>query len=173
MSVEKHTLNDIIRKFQDLENLIIESDGEITDDLESILHQNNEDLSKKLDGYEKFARYLKGQVEYLKTAEEQYSKRRKVLDNSITRIKERMLNAMLIVGKDKIKTTEYNFSVGNSEKWNLDLEKLNEKQRNELLLSGLAENVFKAKISEIKNQYKDLDLPDWIIVDKNKHLRVK
>ena len=83
MSVEKHTLNDIIRKFQDLENLIIESDGEITDDLESILHRNDEDLSKKLDGYEKFARYLKGQVEYLKTAEEQYSKRRKVLDNSI------------------------------------------------------------------------------------------
>ena len=173
MSVEKHTLNDIIRKFQDLENLIIESDGEITDDLESILHQNNEDLSKKLDGYEKFARYLKGQVEYLKTAEEQYSKRRKVLDNSITRIKERMLNAMLIVGKDKIKTTEYNFSVGNSEKWNLDLEKLNEEQKNKLLSSGLAENVFKAKISEIKNQYKDLDIPDWIIVEKNKHLRVK
>ena len=43
MSVEKHTLNDIIRKFQDLENLIIESDGEITDDLESILLQNDED----------------------------------------------------------------------------------------------------------------------------------
>ena len=83
-----------------------------------------------------------------------------------------MLNAMLIVGKDKIKTTEYNFSVGNSEKWNLDIEKLNEKQRNELLLSGLAENVFKAKISEIKSEYKDSDLPDWIIVEKNKHIRL-
>ena len=173
MSIEKQTLNDIIRKFQDLENLIMESDGEITDDLENILLQNDEDLSKKLDGYEKFSRYLKGQVEYLKTAEEQYSKRRKVLDNSINRIKERMLNAMLIVGKDKIKTTEYNFSVGNSEKWNLDIEKLNEKQRNELLLSGLAENVFKAKISEIKSEYKDSELPDWIIVEKNKHIRVK
>ena len=173
MSVEKHTLNDIIRKFQDLENLIIESEGEFTDDLESILHRNDEDLSKKLDGYEKFARYLKGQVEYLKTAEELYSKMRKVLDNSITRIKERMLNALLIVGKDKIKTTEYNFSVGNSEKWNLDLEKLNEEQRNKLLSSGLAENVFKAKISEIKSEYKDSDLPDWIIVEKNKHIRVK
>ena len=85
MSVEKHTLNDIIRKFQDLENMIMESEGEITDELENILLQNDEDLSKKLDGYEKFSRYLKGQVEYLKTAEEQYSKRRKVLDNSINR----------------------------------------------------------------------------------------
>ena len=37
MSVEKHTLNDIIRKFQDLENLIIESEGEITDDLENMI----------------------------------------------------------------------------------------------------------------------------------------
>ena len=173
MSVEKHTLNDIIRKFQDLENLMMESDGEITDELENMLLQNDEDLSEKLNGYEKFSRYLKGQVEYLKAAEEQYSKRRKVLDNSINRIKERMLNAMLIVGKDKIKTTEYNFSVGNSEKWNLDIEKLNENQKNHLLSSGLAENVFKAKISEIKNEYKDLDLPDWIVVEKNKHLRVK
>ena len=69
MSGEKNTLNDIIRKFQDLENLIMESDGEITDDLDKILLQNDEDLSKKLDGYEKFSRYLKGQVEYLKTAE--------------------------------------------------------------------------------------------------------
>ena len=173
MSAEKHTLNDIIRKFQDLENLIMESDGEITDDLEKILLQNEEDLSAKLDGYEKFSRYLKGQAEYLRTAEEQYSKRRKVLDNSIIRIKERMLNAMMITGKERVKTTEFNFSIGNTEKWNLDVEKLNEDQKNDLLSSGLAENVFKAKISEIKNQYKDSDLPDWIVVEKNKHLRVK
>ena len=173
MSAEKHTLNDIIRKFQDLENLIMESDGEITDELENILLQNDEDLSKKLDGYEKFSRYLKGQVEYLKTAEEQYSKRRKVLDNSITRIKERMLNAMMLTGKEKVKTTEFNFSIGNTEKWNLDTEKLNEDQQNDLISSGLAENVFKAKISDIKKQYQDLDLPNWIIVEKNKHLRVK
>ena len=65
MSVEKQTLNDIIRKFQDLENLIMEAEGEITDELENILLQNDEDLSNKLDGYEKFSRYLKGQVEYL------------------------------------------------------------------------------------------------------------
>ena len=173
MSGKNNTLNDIIRKFQDLENLIMESDGEITDDLEKILLQNEEDLSSKLDGYEKFSRYLKGQVEYLRTAEEQYSKRRKVLDNSIARIKERMINAMMITGKEKVKTTEFNFSIGNTEKWNLDVEKLNENQKNDLLSSGLAENVFKAKISEIKNQYKDLDLPDWIVVEKNKHLRVK
>ena len=54
----------------------------------------------------------------------------------------------------------------------LNFEK-NENQKNDLLSLGLAENVFKAKISEIKNEYKDLDLPDWIVVEKNKHLRVK
>ena len=80
---------------------------------------------------------------------------------------------MMITGIDRVKTTEFNFSIGNTEKWNLDVEKLNENQKNDLLSSGLAENVFKAKISEIKNQYKDLDLPDWIVVEKNKHLRVK
>ena len=38
---------------------------------------------------------------------------------------------------------------------------------------GLAENVFKANISEIKNKYKNNDIPDWLLIEKNKYIRVK
>ena len=58
MSKEKHTLNDIIKKFQDIEVLFLESEGELTDEIENILLDNEADLSLKLDGYEKFSRYF-------------------------------------------------------------------------------------------------------------------
>ena len=80
-----NSLNQIIENFQNIEIKLIESDGEISEDTENLIINNEEELSSKLDGYEKFARYLKGQVEYLKSIEEQYTKRRKVLDNSIKR----------------------------------------------------------------------------------------
>ena len=96
MPNDKPTLNDIIKNFQHIEMMLIESGGELSETIESLLINNESELSEKLDGYEKFVRYLKGQVEYLKSAEEQYSNRRKIIDNSILRCKERMLNALLI-----------------------------------------------------------------------------
>ena len=49
MSNKKHTLNDIIKKFQDIETLILESEGEISEKIENTLLDNEHDLSLKLD----------------------------------------------------------------------------------------------------------------------------
>jgi len=173
MPNSKITLNDIIQKFQAIESRLIESDGEISKDIEKLIIDNEEDLSKKLDGYEKFVKYLKGQVEYLKIAEEQYSKRRKVIDNSIRKLKDNMLNALLLTGKDKLKTIENNFSIGESEKWSIDLEKIDDNKKNELILAGLGKSSFQANIQMIKEKYKNENIPLWILVEKNKYLRVK
>ena len=167
------TLSEIIKKFQELELKLIDSDGEISQEIEKLMFDNEVNLSKKLDGYEKFSRYLKGQVDYLKSIEEQYNRRRKVLDNSIKKIKDRMLNAMLITGKEKIKSTEFNYSIGNSEKWGINQENMTENIKQNMIDMGLAENVFKANISEIKNKYKNNDIPDWLLIEKNKYIRVK
>ena len=83
--MNKKTLNDILSNYQDLEKDLIENDGELTDDIEDKLRINNLDLSEKLNGYEKFVRYLKHQSEYLKSMEEHYTKRRKTIENSILR----------------------------------------------------------------------------------------
>ena len=122
MSDSKLTLNDIIKKFQNIELKLIDDDGEISDDIEKMIVENDSKLSDKLDGYEKFSRYLRSQIDYLKSVEEHYVKRRKVLENSIKRLKDRMLNAMLITGKDKIKTSvdkiinSFNFILGDGKK---------------------------------------------------------
>ena len=77
------------------------------------------------------------------------------------------------MGKEKLKTLEFNFSVGKSEKWNLDLDLINDNVKSDLINNGLAENVFKANLVEIKSKYKNEDIPDWIEIQKNKYLRVK
>jgi hypothetical protein len=173
MPNKKNTLNDIIKKFQEIESMIVESDGELSEEIESKLLDNDIDLSSKLDGYEKFSKYLKGQVEYLKSAEEQYMKRRKIIENSIKRLRDRMLNAMLVTGKDNIKTAEHNYSISESEKWSIDQELINDNEKSEMINDGLAEEVFKCNLSEIKNKYKQQDIPSWINIEKNKYLRVR
>ena len=168
----KKTLNDILLNYQAIEVDLIENNGEITDDIEKTLQINESELSDKMNGYEKFTRYLKHQSEYLKSLEDHYNKRRKAIDNSVGRLKERMVHAMKITGKNKIKTDEFNFSVGTSRRYKIDTEKLDNIIQESLIKDGLAENVFKPNLSEIKSKYKDEESPDWLNIEENDFLRV-
>lgn len=166
------SLNDILVNFQNLESELIENGGELNSDIEEKLSINNVDLSDKMDGYEKFVRYLKHQSEYLQSMEDHYSKRRKVLENSIKRCKDSMVNAMKITGKSKIKTNEFNFSLGLSKKWSIKDDALNDKLKEMLISKGMAENKFKLHLNAIKSKYTNDDLPDWIEITENDFIRV-
>mgnify|MGYP001215661774 FL=1 len=166
------TLNDILLSYQSIEVDLIENNGEITDEIEKTLQINESELSDKMNGYEKFTRYLKHQSEYLKSLEAHYNKRRKVIDNSILKLKERMVHAMKITGNSKIKTDEFNFSVGISKRYKIDTDKLNNNIEESLIKEGLAENVFKPNLSEIKSKYKDQESPEWLNIEENDFLRV-
>jgi len=171
--MDKKTLNDILDNYQDVEKRLIENDGELTDDIEEQLQINNLDLSDKLNGYEKFVRYLKNQSEYLKSMEEHYAKRRKTIENSVSRCKNSMINAMKLTSNNSIKTAEFNFSISTSNKWIFDESKIDQDIKNKLISEGLAENNFKPFINEIKSQYKNKVVPDWIEVLENEYLRVR
>jgi len=166
------SLNDILSNYQSLELELIESGGELTEDLEKKICINSNELSDKMDGYEKFIRYLKKQSEYLQSMEEHYYKRRKVLENSIKRCKGSMINALKLTGKDKLKTNEFNFSINISKKWKIIESDLNQKIKDRLISKGLAENSFRPNLSAIKNEYKQKELPDWIDVTENDYIRV-
>ena len=94
MDNKKRSLHDIINEYQNLETKIIDNNGEISDDLEQLLNDNNEDLKNKLDNYEKFIRYLNNQADYLKNMEAHYMKRRKIIEKSIVKLKGNLLNAV-------------------------------------------------------------------------------
>ena len=172
MSKSAKTLNDILKNFQDVEIKLIEEEGEISSDVEKMIAQNDLSLADKLDGYEKFTRYLKGQVEYLNNMEDHYNKRRKILENSIKRCKESMLVALTSTDKHNIKTKEFNFSLGKSEKWTVDSSLLSIEDKKRLVDNGYAENLFKINLSKIKGSYKDKEIPEWIDVQENSFIRV-
>tara|TARA_B100000029_G_scaffold426581_1_gene435550 strand:- start:868 stop:1398 length:531 start_codon:yes stop_codon:yes gene_type:complete len=168
------SLNDILEDYQKIENELINNNGEMTEDLENILNINGAELENKLNGYEHFVRYLKTKIDYLKSMEEHYSKRRKTLENSILRCKNSMINALLITGKEKIKTDDFNFSLGKSEKWSINIDLLDNIQKEGLVDEGLAENLFKPKISEIKNKFSacNNERPNWIEIEKTNFIKV-
>ena len=168
----KKTLNDILLNYQSIEVELIENNGEITENIEKELLLNESDLEEKMDGYEKFTRYLKHQSEYLKSLEEHYNKRRKIIDNSVIKFKDRMIHAMKVTNNNKIKTNEFNFSIGTSKRYKIIKEELNDKIQESLINEGLAENIFKANLTEIKSKYKDKDSPNWLSIEENDFLRV-
>jgi len=172
----KKSLNDILNEYQIIENELISSDGEISEELENKLNLHEKELGDKLDGYEHFVRYLKGKIEYLKNMENHYANRRKILENSIKKCKNSMTASLLITGKNKIKTDDFNFSLGKSERWSIDLELLDDDNKTELVNQDLAESVFKAKISVIKEKYSNVDshdLPDWIQIEESDYIKVR
>tara|TARA_Y100001970_G_scaffold18125_1_gene20365 strand:- start:881 stop:1411 length:531 start_codon:yes stop_codon:yes gene_type:complete len=176
MNDNKKSLNDILNDYQILENELISSDGEINEDLENKLNLHEKELGDKLDGYEHFVRYLKGKIEYLKSMEAHYSKRRKVLENSIKRCKNSMTSSLIITGKNKIQTSDFNFSLGKSQKWSINTEIMNEDEKIDLINKNLAENTFQAKLSDIKNEFNGIDsddLPEWINVEESDYIKVR
>jgi len=172
----KKSLNDILNEYQIIENELISSDGEISEELESKLNLHEKELGDKLDGYEHFVRYLKGKIEYLKNMENHFSQRRKVLENSIKRCKSSMTSSLLITGKDKIQTSDFNFSLGKSKKWSINIDLLDEEQKLSLIKKDLAENSFQVKLSDIKSEYRNIDssdIPEWINIEESDFIKVR
>tara|TARA_B100001029_G_C14867573_1_gene342664 strand:- start:65 stop:595 length:531 start_codon:yes stop_codon:yes gene_type:complete len=176
MNDNNKSLNDILNEYQLLENELISTNGEMDEDLENKLNLHEKELGEKLDGYEHFARYLKGKVEYLKSMENHYSKRRKVLENSIKRCKNSMTSSLVITGKNKIQTSDFNFSLGKSQKWSINIEIMNEDDKVELIDKNLAENTFQVKLSDIKTEFSNIDsedIPEWINIEETDFIKVR
>ena len=175
-SQNKKSLNDILEEYQKIENELINNNGEISSELEEQLNLHELELGDKLNGYEHFVRYLKSKIEYLKNMEQHYANRRKILENSIKRCKKSMVTSLLITGKNKIKTDDFNFNLGKSERWSIDLELLDDNYKKELEDQDLIESTFKAKLNNIKEKYANidsLDLPDWIQIEHSDYIKVR
>ncbi len=171
---EKKTLNDILEDYQKIENELINNDGVMSEELEEILDIHQAELGQKLDGYENFVRYLKSKIDYLKGMEEHYSKRRKTLENSILRCKSSMVNALIMTDNKKIKTDNFNFSLGKSKKWCINSDLLDEEGKDDLIDKGLAENIFKIKLANLKSEFSEKEeLPDWIKVEESDFIKVR
>jgi hypothetical protein len=86
-----------------------------------------------------------------------------------------MVRALSITDLKKIKTSNYNFSICESESWTVNLDSIDNNIKNELIDKGLAESILKLSMTAIKKEYKlssESDIPEWINVKKNSYIRV-
>ncbi len=170
---KKQTLNDIIMEFVEIEQILIENGGELTNEVEDRLDQNAFDLDTKLDRYEGFIRYLKGQAEYLKKQEQYFNSKRKTAENTIIKMRERIMFAMIAVGKEKVKTMSHSFSTRETESWSINEVEFKPEDKLKLQELGFMSEP-KPLISELKKHYKDNEvLPSYINVTKKKGLTVR
>ena len=156
-------LHDLITKFHEIEDLIIQGEGEITPEIEVMLDVNSDALNDKLDSYENLKRYLKGQIEYLKSQEAHYKKRRNTLANTVKWLSENQTYALKQTENKKLKTSEYNYSVRRTDKAIIDERNISSEWDSKLVFLDLAENVMKYDKTEIKKHFKnEPELPNWL-----------
>lgn len=90
---------------------LIEAGEENLDDtLESI----NDTIEVKAENYAKIIRNLEGNVNMLKAEIERLNSRKKSIEGNIDRLKENLKQAMILTGKEKIKTGLFNITVANN-----------------------------------------------------------
>ena len=96
--------------YQQIINLMEESDADLADTLESI----NEALEVKLENTAKVIRTVEAEANAIKVEEERLKKRRQVMVNNVDRMKQYIFEAMQKTGKDKLKGVHVSLRLQNN-----------------------------------------------------------
>lgn len=107
--MEKKALLTIVQDSLNIEKMLIESGGEMTDEISEILAVTEQSMSEKIDGYhliidrfETLKKYYEEKAEYFKTISNQCG-------NASKRLKENIKVAMINLGVDEIKGNDMRF----------------------------------------------------------------
>jgi len=112
----------IIDEFKDIENLLIESEGEVTDELNERLNINRDEYEYKMEAFAKIRANLLGDVEGLTAEIIRLDKLRDAKQKSVERLEAMMQYALTHLGtQDKkgvfrLETPLFKFSTRRSEK---------------------------------------------------------
>ena len=90
------TIYDLTQEQLMLNDLLLESGGEITPEIEALLTINRDNLETKIDSYCKAIKTIEAQESFAKAEIERLTKIAKSCSNSVKRMKESMLNALNI-----------------------------------------------------------------------------
>lgn len=167
------TLHQLITQMQEIEEQLIEAQGELTPEIEALISATEEKIEDKLDSYAAVIEYLKGQAEYLDKQEKLFAGRKRTVKNSIDSMKERMLGAMQAIGRDKIKTSAHSYSYRDYVSYGVR-DDATEGERKALTEHGLGTFEFKPDKTAIKERYENAEeIPDYITVNTKTSLTIR
>jgi hypothetical protein len=166
---------DLLSLYQIIDNSLIESEGEITPEIQALLDNFNCDLKDSLDRYRGWINYNRSQYNMYEEEENRLKARKLSCESRIEFARNKMLQLMELSGESKLKTDLGNYNIRNTESWELK-EDITEENKNSLLSSGYATKEFKPHISIIKKDFKDgvlETIPDCIKITPKKSLIIR
>lgn len=101
----------IINEFSRLDSILIESGGELTEELEQALALNEKNLQSKVDGYKLYIEHLEKRAEYFKQIENEAKDARKMFENVQDRLKDRIKSVMSFLNVNEIEGESYRFKL--------------------------------------------------------------
>lgn len=110
---EIKTLVTLTRESMDLTRMLMESQGEITPDIEKMLEINKDNLLQKVDNYVSFTNYLDAQCKYWAELEAEARQVRTRLSSSMEQIKIRVKMVMTEMGVTDLDGGMYRYKLSN------------------------------------------------------------
>lgn len=110
------TLYELTGVLRQLQQMIEDGVEGVEDTLESV----QLGAAEKLEGYAMVIKNIQSDIDGLKAEEKRLADRRKAMENSISRMKESMADALLAVEGNRLKTDKFTFSFRKSTKVEID-----------------------------------------------------
>lgn len=104
-------LYDIAGAVLALEDLLLETGGEWTPEVEELFAEVEGSLESKVDSYAALIREWELDAEKWKAEEARISGHRRARENAAKRLKERLLEALTIAGRDKLETPRFKVAI--------------------------------------------------------------
>lgn len=110
-STESRSLVAIVKDFHALDDLLIETGGELCPTLENWLQINEHNLAEKVDNYKLYMEHLDSRVDYFKGIKEQCNTAQNSLKGMIERMKNNLKFTMENLNVDELKGEMFRFKL--------------------------------------------------------------
>ena len=164
------TLNEILTLGHQIEGMLDENEGEVTQEIEELLAIFEGDLDTKLDSIKELIDYLKASSRYLKEKSDEFARKSKSRLNQVEHLKSMIILALEDTGNEKIKTQSYSFSMRETESIEVA-----EQPENVAFLAEVG--LFNVKYAPDKKAIKDFMAEngglDWVKINKKKSVTIR
>lgn len=154
------TLYELNGALLQLQRMIEDGAEGLDDTLESIELA----VGEKLEGYAMVIKNIESDIEGLKAEEKRLAERRKTMENSVTRMKQSMADALLTVEGNRLKTDKFTFSFRKSTSVQIEDENL--------IPAEFVKVTKTISRSELAKRLKDEDVPGASLIE-NQSLSIR
>ena len=153
-----NALIDLISLYQLLDRALIESEGEITEDVDTLLESFDGDLKTLLDNYRGWINFNESQASMYEVEEKRLKARKDACNARIEYARSVIQEAIEIADETKIKTDNATYSLRQTESWKVkdDVDAIT---KGVMASQGYATFEFKPSVSAIKDAVKNGTLP--------------